>query len=121
MIKNEKGKVLARKVELADSIWKKTKGLMFRGSLPKGSGLLMDFGSEQRPGIWMFCMRFPIDLVYIDSSNRVVDIKEDFRPMTLNPLTWKVHYPKKPARYVLELPAGAARLTGTKLNSKLMF
>lgn len=104
-------KTLVRKVELADSLWKQTRGLMFRKSLPKGSGLLMDFKSERKVGIWMLFMRFPIDLIYINSEKKVVDIKGNVKPVSLNPLTWRVYYPKKPARYVLEVPAGTAGKT----------
>ena len=113
-----KNRVLAN-AEVASSIWSKTRGLMFRKSLPRGSGLLMDFKGEARPGIWMLFMRFPIDLVFIDKKTRVVDIKENIRPLTFSPRTWRVYYPKRPARYVLEIPAGTVKRTGTGIGHRL--
>lgn len=114
-------KTLVRKIEPADSIWKKTRGLMFRKSMPSDLGMLMDFGRDTKAGIWMLFMRFPIDIIYIDRQNKVVDIKENIRPMSLNPLTWRVYYPKKPARYVLEVAAGTAKKKETEINNELSF
>jgi uncharacterized membrane protein (UPF0127 family) len=116
---HSKGKVLAERAELAESFWKKAKGLMF---IAEPKPLLMDFGSDGRPGIWMPFMRFPIDIVYIGRDMKVVDIKENCRPLRLlNPLTWKVFYPKEKARYVLELEAGLVRSTGTEVGDVLRF
>ena len=85
-------------VEVANSIWKKIKGLMFKQS----GNMLMDFGKDSRPGIWMFGMKFPIDIVYVNSEMKVVDVK-NAKPMSFNPLTWRVYYPKEKSRYVLEV------------------
>lgn len=92
---------------------------MFRGKLGENCGLLMVFRKQSKPGIWMFGMRFPIDIVFISSRKRVVDVRENVKPLSLNPLTWRVYYPRKPAKYVLELSAGAARATGTKPGDRL--
>lgn len=119
IVNRTKKKTLAESLELADSLWKQTKGLMFRPALQKGSGLLMDFGKEKKAGIWMFGMRFPLDIIYIDKKGRAVDIKEQARPLTLNPRTWKVYHPKTPARYVLEVPAGTVKETGTAVSDTL--
>ena len=99
-------KTLCRDAEVAASIWKKTIGLMFRKSLPKGSGLLMDF--SEGPGmhsIWMPFMRFPIDVVFMNSELKVTDVFENVPPLSLNPRTWRVCAPSAPAAWVLEIPA----------------
>jgi uncharacterized membrane protein (UPF0127 family) len=122
MIKNiTRKKILVRKIEFADSIGKKTKGLMFRDSLAKDAGLLMTFDLERKHEIWMFGMRFPIDIVFIDSAKRIVDIKHSVRPMGRNPFTWRIYRPKKPCRYVLEVNAGLTRRTGTEMGDTLLF
>ena len=111
--------VLAEKAEVAGSFWKKAKGLMLR---KEPVPMLFDFGHDGRHGMWMPFMRFSIDIIYIDSSKRVVDIKEGCPPLRLlNPFTWKVFCPKESARYVLETEAGLARSTGTKAGDVLGF
>lgn len=101
--------VICERTELAKSYWQKTKGLMFRKSLPRNKGLLMVFGNERRTGIWMFGMRFPIDIVFIDSRKRVVDVKKGIKPFSVNPKTWRVFYPSKSAKYILELNKGESQ------------
>ena len=113
--------ILVKDIETADSAFRKAVGLMFRKELRKGRGLLMNFGRDSRPGIWMLGMRFPIDLVFIDRRKRVVDLREGIKPMSLNPGTWCVHYPRKSVRYVLELNKGMLKRTGTGIGDVLEF
>lgn len=93
-------------IEIAGSFWKKAKGLMFRESLPEGHTLLMGFSKECRPGIWMLFMRFPINIAFLDNDMNVLEIRENLKPVSLNPKTWRIYYPEKRCRYVVEyLPA----------------
>lgn len=116
-----KKKVLVSDAELAGSVWKKTKGLMFRPSLANGAGLLMPFGRVRRHEIWMLFMRFPIDIIFIGSDKRIVDIAHSVRPIGRSPSTWRIYVPRKACRYVLETKAGLAKRTGTKTGDKLEF
>ena len=122
MIKNlTKNEILARHFEIADSPWKRMKGLMFRDSFGRNSGLLMVFGSERKHGIWMFGMRFAIDIVFADREKRVVGVEHSAKPLGINPDTWRIYKPKKPCAYVLELPAGTIKRTGTEIGDMLDF
>jgi hypothetical protein len=113
--------VLTQKTEVAKSAWQKTKGLMFRGSLAEGAGLLMEFTGETKPGIWMPFMRFPIDIVFISEDKKVVDIKENVKPISRHPGTWRIYMPAAKCRWVLEVSAGRAKETKTKTGDKLSF
>ena len=122
MIKNAtKNKIICTNIEIADSLGKQTKGLMFRESFDPESGFFMIFDSERKHGIWMFGMRFPIDIIFIDSGKRIVDIKHSVRPMNKNPRTWKVYKPKKPCTYVLEINSNVIEKTGTEIGDILEF
>lgn len=112
---------LAEKVEVAASPWQKTKGLMFRGSLKESEGLLMDFEGEKKPGIWMPLMQFPLDLVFISADKKVVDVRENVRPISFDFRTWRIYVPKEKCRWVLEINAGDARKAGTKTGDILSF
>lgn len=92
-------------VEVADTWWKRAKGLMFREKLPPMHGLLIEFPEPGKWGIWMLFMRFPLDLIFLDEKMQVVDAKANIPPVSLNPRTWKIYKPRKPAKYVLEISA----------------
>jgi len=112
MIANKTRKtVLCKKVELAASHFSKARGLMFRTSL--NGGMLFVFDKESRASIWTFGMFMPIDIVWIGSKNRVVDMKE-------NALPWRyLGWPKKKAKMVLELKSGTLKKTGTRRGDLL--
>jgi uncharacterized membrane protein (UPF0127 family) len=122
MIRNKtKNTILVNETERADSVFSKAKGLMFRSELGKGRGMLFTFGREDYVGIWMLFVRFPIDLIYLDSKKRVVGIFERIRPVTFNPKTWKVYYPVVPSKYIIEVNSGIIRETGTEIGDSLEF
>ena len=101
--------MLCRKVEIASSPGAKARGLMFRSRLE--GGMLFPMEKEKTLDIWMFGMRFAIDIVWIDSSGRIVKVKENAKPWRF--LGWAK------AKNVLELPAGTLRKTGTKKGDLL--
>ena len=77
-------------------------------------GLVFPFGHETRMGssIHMLFVFFPIAAVYLDSGKRVVDLAV-LNPFALN------YTPKKPAAFLIELPAGKAK--ELSLGDKLEF
>lgn len=122
MIKNmTKNSVLVKETEFSCSAAGKAKGLMFRQKLDPASGFLMEFRYEGKHGIWMPFMRFPIDIVFIGSDKKVVDIKHSVSPMGFDPRTWRVYRPREKCRYVLEVNAGRARETGLENGDALEF
>lgn len=92
------------------------KGLMFK----RRGRLLLDFGKECKPGIWMLFMKFPLDLIFLDSSGKIVDIIENVKPFSLNPKTWKIYYPRKNCRYCLEVEAGFVKKFKIEVGKKIL-
>jgi uncharacterized protein len=115
------GTLLCSTHEVADSSWKKMKGLMLRESLPEGHGMLFPFSPPSPGGMWMLLMRFPIDMLFLDSRKRVVHIVENAPPIGLSWKTWRVYFSKKPASYVLELPAGSTAKSRTNIGDEIEF
>jgi uncharacterized protein len=89
------GKEMAADISVAASLPTRIKGLLGRDSLPTGEGLLI------RPckGIHTFFMKFPIDVVFLDKSNRILKSFSRLPPNRITPIYLKAHS-------VLELPAG---------------
>lgn len=88
-------------VEIADDITSRTRGLSGRALLSKGSGLLFIFNNPDKYAFWMKDMNFPIDIIWIDSDWKVIDITENISPETFP----KLFMPSSPAQYVLETNA----------------
>lgn len=104
--------------EIADTWPKQVKGLMFRKSLPEGNGMLFLFGSDGYQGIWMMNMSFPIDIIWIDSNHKIVDIVKDAKPCGLS---CPIYKPKEKARYVLEVNSGFADKYSIKIGDSVKF
>jgi uncharacterized protein len=88
-------------VEVVDTVEERQKGLSGRDSLEDDSGMLFIFDEEDFYSFWMRDMNFSIDIVWISGDGHVVDMHQNVSPETY-PQTFSS---KKPARYVLELPA----------------
>jgi uncharacterized membrane protein (UPF0127 family) len=80
--------------------------------------LLMAFPSDGLWGIWMKDMKFPIDIVWLDSNKKVVHIEQNVSPESS---TDKTYYPRTPARYVVETAAGSVKAKNIKLNKAAIF
>ncbi len=89
-------------VDVLDTSDKRKRGLSGKEQLPEGTGALFMYEKSQRIGIWMREMQFPIDIIWMNQSGRVVSIKENAAPESYP----EVFRPPEPARYVLEVNAG---------------
>lgn len=105
-----KNTVLATDCSVADTFFKRFMGLMGKKVLEKGSGLVITPCNS----IHMCFMKFPLDVVFIDSSNTVVYMIEDIKPWRVSKLIGKAHS-------VLELPVGTIEASETQPGDRLEF
>ena len=105
-----KGTELAAEVRFARSMWARFWGLMGRGSLPQGQGLLISPCSS----VHTFFMRFPIDVIFVDRGGRVVKIVGGMKP-------WRTTLGGSGAHSVLELNAGEAAGGSLEVGDLLAF
>jgi uncharacterized membrane protein (UPF0127 family) len=91
----QSGDILCGRCVLADTPLSRLRGLMWRKHLAADEGMLLATSS-----IHTSFMRFPIDLVFLDRSFRVVRIVSSLKP-------WRVAV-ELSSHAVLELPAGTA-------------
>jgi uncharacterized membrane protein (UPF0127 family) len=99
---------LCRHTIQANTFWKRLCGLLPYKALPPGEGMLI----TPCKSVHTFCMRFPIDVLYLNQALQVVALFEDV------PAGKTLPY-HKAAHYVLELPAGAIAATGTQVGHQL--
>ena len=102
--------LLADKAGKADSFVKRFKGLMGVTELPVGDGLHI----APCNSIHTFFMKIPIDVLFLDASQQVVDICHAIAP-------WRVSRVYFEAKSVLELPAGTAAASKTEAGDRLEF
>jgi uncharacterized membrane protein (UPF0127 family) len=102
------GVVVCERCEIADRMLPRMRGLLGRDSLEPGAGMLI----TPSPSVHMFFMRFPIDVVFLDRSRRIVKIAHDLRP-------WRTASARK-AVAALELPAGTAARLGLEPGTELV-
>ncbi len=97
------------RVEVADTLERKTRGLSGRASLAAGDGMLFPYDQPARHRFWMLDMRFDIDIVWI-RAGRIVDITHRAPHEVRQPPP--LISPSEPADLVLEVPAGTAERLG---------
>lgn len=105
--------------ELAVSDTERARGLMFRETLRVDQGMLFVFEEEDVHSFWMKDTWIPLDMIWLDSTKRVIHIEADVPPCREEPCP--SYGPLIPARYVLELKAGGAAEYGIRLHDRLHF
>lgn len=95
-------------LELAQTPQEQEQGLSGRQNLPENHGMLFIFPAPGIYSFWMKDMRIPLDFLWIDSENTVVDMHENIpAPDVSTPLNQLPKYhPKTTIAKVLEVNAG---------------
>ena len=76
--------------------------------------LIFEFPKEEIIPLHMWFVFFSIDVLFLDSKKKVLEIKADFKPFTF-------YTPKNKAKYVLELEKGIIGKTNTKPGDLISF
>ena len=103
-----KNQIIAEKLECADTLFARMRGLLGRESMPAGSGMLI----KSCKGIHTFCMKFPIDVIFLDKDNVVLSLEKRLPPNRLTRIYFR-------ASSVLELPAGKIEDASTNIGDKI--
>jgi uncharacterized membrane protein (UPF0127 family) len=102
------GEWLCRRALVADKFWLRLRGLLGRESLQKGEGLYI----TPCTAVHMVGMGYAIDAIFLDKDKVVVGIEENLQPGKFSRFFCA-------ARGCLELPAGTAGVTDTRVGDKL--
>jgi uncharacterized membrane protein (UPF0127 family) len=105
--------------EVSDTFEKRSLGLMFRESLLEKEGMLFVFPQEEVYNFWMKNMRISLDMIWVSSDKRIVDIKEDVPPCIQEPC--EIIRPNTKARYVVEVVSGFAKKHKLKVGDSIKF
>jgi uncharacterized membrane protein (UPF0127 family) len=103
-------------VEVAATPDSRERGLMWRKSLPAGTGMLFVFPGDAVQSFWMKNTLIPLDMLFINSGAKLVGIIENAEPRTLTGRSVGV-----PSQYVLEVPGGWTQTVGVTTASTVEF
>ena len=94
-------------VELAVTDEERSRGLMYRRSVPESYGMLFDFKRDQEVTMWMRNTYVSLDMIFIQSDGRIRRIAENTETESD-----KIISSGGPVRAVLEVVAGTAKKLG---------
>lgn len=72
--------VIKVNVDIADDVQKRALGLSHRKYLGSYDGMWFIFDQDTEGGFWMKDMLIPLDIIFVDASGFIVDIKADQQP-----------------------------------------
>lgn len=88
-------------VEVADTLEKIQRGMMYRKHLPTNRGMLFIYPVEQELSFWMKNTFLPLSIAFLDKNGRILNILE------MKPLDESIRYRSKgKAKYALEVNRG---------------
>lgn len=93
------------------------RGLGGTPALAQNEGMLFEFPQDGFHAIWMKDMLIPIDIIWLSVGGEVVDAREKVSPDSFP----AVFIPKSPAHFVVELPAGSAKVFDMRVGSRAKF
>jgi uncharacterized membrane protein (UPF0127 family) len=86
--------------EVANTSALRSQGLMYRDAVPDGTGMVFVFDGEAERSFWMQNTFVALDVAFIDSNFRVVDIQQ------MEPESTEIHDGARPAMFALEVRQG---------------
>ncbi|WP_298534350.1 DUF192 domain-containing protein [uncultured Algibacter sp.] len=103
-------------IEISDSDFDVQTGLMYRDSMEKNQGMLFIFEDEKERYFYMKNTKIPLDLLYINSNNKIVSFQKNAKPFDESSLP-----SNSPAQYVLEINAGLIEQLALKIGDSISF
>lgn len=101
-------------IELADTPQERSRGLMFRESMPRGAGMLFVYEQPQRASFWMKNTLIPLDMIFVDATGTVTAIHHRAVPGDLTPIEGGTG-----VLAVLEINGGLAETYGISVGTVL--
>eukprot|EP01037_Dinobryon_pediforme_P012939 gene12939-13039_t len=108
------GRKLDFTVEMALTQDQQTVGLMFRTSVPDGTGMLFDWGTPRESNMWMRNTVSSLDMLFIQPDGTISHIAERTVPQSLAVIS-----SGGPVRATIEIAAGAAEKLDIRVGDKV--
>ncbi len=101
---------ISENTTIAKTLSSRTKGLLGRDFLDKGSALILDPCNN----IHTLFMRFNIDVIFLNRNNIVVGLVKNIKPFRISPIFFS-------AKLAIELPSNTIQSTQTRIKDLIKF
>lgn len=97
------------------------KGMKYRDNLEPDRGMLFFHAQEGTYPYWMYEVKIPLDIIWMDRSRRIVEVFRKAEPCPGPKEKCPVYGGKERSLYVLELAGGMVDRYGLKVGQTLDF
>ena len=105
--------------DIAATSDQRSKGLAVRDSMAENESMLFYFPKANEYSFWMKGMKFPIDIIWLDTNRTVFHIEHSLEPC--GPVDCPQYMPDGEAQYVLETVAGFSQKYNVTENTVVEF
>jgi len=102
IINKTKNTLLAKDIVIANTPFKRMKGLLGKKDFKAGQALIL----KPCNSIHTFFLRFAIDVIFVDKDNKIIEAISRLKPFCFTPIFWL-------SSLVIELPAGIIQSSST--------
>lgn len=102
-------------LEVAKTEYQKTKGLMYRTKLARNAGMVFIYDMPTKAGIWMKNTYIPLDVIFVNCDNIVVDF------VTKQPHTTDISVAPEKICAIIEVNARLNKKISLKRGNKVNF
>lgn len=110
IINKQKNTTLAENAIIADTIFKRMKGLLGYKEIKKGNALILNPCNS----IHTFFMQFPIDVLFLNKNNQVIKIIYSIKPFRLTNIYLS-------SKIAIEFPSGTIKSSQTQKGDIICF
>lgn len=71
--------LISNKIFIENNLFKQATGLMFKKTM-KDFAMIFPFKNPRRITVTMFCVFFPIDVIFLDDKNNIIELKNNLKP-----------------------------------------
>ena len=115
IVNTEKDTLKHLEVEVAKTAQEQSTGLMFRRTMKENRGMIFVYFTERPRYFYMKNTFIPLDLIYVNGENKIVEFNENATPLSEETLPNNI-----PSQFVLEVNGGKVSEWGLQLNDSLI-
>ena len=102
---------ISSNIFIQNNLFKQGMGLTFRKKM-NDFAMIFPFNKSVKIAVTMFFVFFPIDVIFLDEHNKVIELKENFKP-------FRNYYSQQKMKTFIELPENTIKKYKIKLNDSV--
>lgn len=103
-------------IELAETPAQQAQGLMFREKMAPDAGMLFIYDRPQPASFWMKNTLIPLDMIFIGTDGRIVNIHQNAVPQSLDAVN-----SAGPVKAILEINGGMSTRLGIRAGDRVLY